>query len=174
MAVYLLYLTFSIFKNFKQKKFDKNNLSQTEMLLPVIPATSFSNGLVLLRFELFPLHSNKVKNVLLLPIRLINVFILSYESNPLLLYKTSYLVVLLGLSAFFSINTNLFKGHPLYYLIFPVSFWVLHVIASRFKWYTRKLGLSYGILCFLTSLSIVFFLSQIIKDFILFISFYLQ
>lgn len=174
MGVYLLYLTFSIFKNFKQKRFDRNNLSQTEMLLPVIPATSFSNGLVLLKFELFPLHSNKTKNFFLLPIRLINVFILSYESNPLLLYKTSYLVVFLGLSAFFSININLFKGGLNYYVIFPVFFWVLHVLASRFKCYTRKLGLAYGILCFLTSLSIVFLFSQIIKDFTLFICFYLQ
>lgn len=144
------------------------------MSLPLIPKNSMNNGMLLLKFELFPSYENKLKNIMLLPIRLIIVFMLTYESNPLLLYRFSHTVVFLGLAATCGININLLEGWWGLYAILPCSIFIIHLILNCFQFYKRRYGLVYGILCYLTSLSLVFFISQLIKDYILFLSFYLQ
>ena len=101
-----MYLIISFRQHKKVKNFTDENLTLTDIYLPVVPDENFANVTRLLLFELWDPDGNFIKNLLFFPIKIIYILALPYESNPLILFCSQFLVIFFGLTLFFMINFN--------------------------------------------------------------------
>ena len=173
-VIYGLYIVRSIILSRKEKHFTDENLTLTDIYLPLVPNDNMINVTRLLWFELWRPQNSFFKNLIIFPVKIIYVLTLPYESNPLILFCSQYIVIFFGLTIMFYISFSLLDFSV--FLAPIVSFSILFILmclrlVRRFK---QHEGLVINILCFAISTSFNYLCIQILKDLSLFIGFQLQ
>ena len=173
-AVYVLYIVVSLIQNRKEQHFSDENLTLTDIFLPVVPNDNLINVTRLLWFELWPPQKPFLQNLIIFPVKIVYILTLPYESNPLILFCSQYVVIFCGLSVMFYITFALLE-YPLY--LAPVASFsiVLVLFALKFvRRFKKHESLVINLLCFAISSSFNYLCIQLLKDLALFIGFQLQ
>lgn len=142
--------------------------------MPVVPSDNFINITRLLWFELWRPQDFFLKNLLLFPLRIVFVLTLPYESNPLILFCSQYIVIFVGLTLMFFLSFALLNV-PNYYSPLPAISIVLVMLLLRFvRRFRRHEGLLVNVLCLAIGNAFNYLCIQIFKDLSLFLGFQLQ
>ena len=173
-VLYLIYIILSLRRNKKEQTYVDENLTLTDIYLPVVPNESLLNITRLLWFELWGPQNSCFKNLCYFPIKIIYILTLPYESNPLILFCSQYVVIFCGLNVFFFVFFLLLDVNLLYGPIVSISIVVVFMIMRCFKWYKNYETLFMNILCFGISCSFNYICSQLLKDLCLFLGFQLK
>lgn len=173
-VIYAGYLAFRFVQNRRVQDFAEENLTLTDIYLPVIPDESLMNITRLLWFELWAPENSFLKNLCFFPVKIIYILTLPYESNPLILFCSQFLVIFCGLCFFFLVNLNLLELPLIYSPVCASAVVAVLLVSKCFRSYKRHEGLVMNIFCFAISSAFNFFCLQVLKDVILFCSFHLE